>query len=74
MASETAKLTKALAAGKVIVRARASGQVMIHFGKNGPPPIIIGRQSRILTDKHTIQDLRKSNLKLLVAKRHLIVD
>jgi hypothetical protein len=70
----TAKLTKALAKGKVLVKARSSGQVMIHFGKSvNLPAILVDKQVIDLTAKAPISALKKSNLRDLIGKRHLTI-
>lgn len=68
----SAKLTKAIISGKVVVKRRISGEVAIAF-HTGKPPVHINVDGPIDIQKEypniTIYDLQRSNLNELIKRR-----
>jgi hypothetical protein len=63
----SAKLAHAIATGKVVVRRRTTGEVLIHF-KTGRPSIVLQNRAALDLMKLgvTLDDVRKSNLRDLL--------
>lgn len=63
----SAKLAKAIATGKVVVRKRTTGEVMIRF-KTGRPSVFLQNRDALDLMKTgvTLDDVRKSNMRDLL--------